>query len=88
MFENFSLKAVLKDYSERYQVAKNAFERALTEAVISNNLDLILDSFHIPVIREEVQQLLAKIQAQVQANANNGEDNIILSDIASVAHPA
>jgi len=39
IMENFSLKAVLKDYldtdpSTRYQIARNAFERSLTDAVV------------------------------------------------------
>jgi hypothetical protein len=46
-FDKFSVRAVLKDYfhsdpATRYQVAKNAFERALTDAKVISLICLII----------------------------------------------
>lgn len=61
--DRFSLKAVLQDYMHtdpglRWQIAKNAFERALVDAQALRDISFLLQSTVSPTIRDEAAAIL------------------------------
>eukprot|EP01041_Mallomonas_annulata_P002521 gene2521-4903_t len=72
-FDQFSLRTLLKDYlhtdpATRYQLAKNAFERALNDSLAQNNPQWLLDASATPAMKLETTALLS--QATTDENGN------------------
>jgi len=60
----FSLRKVLKDYMGqdpglRYQIAKNAFERAVVDAKANKDIKYLLENSLSPAIREEASKIIS-----------------------------
>jgi small subunit ribosomal protein S5 len=80
-FDQFALKRALKDYmyadpATRYQLVKNYFERALTDAKALNNVEALMDKSASPAMLAEATQLLQDTKHEM----NMSESDVVATD--------
>jgi small subunit ribosomal protein S5 len=80
-FDKYSVKMVLKDYmyadqATRYQLVKNYFERALTDAKALNDVTVLMDKSATPSMLEEATKLLLDTRHE----RNMSESDLIATD--------
>ncbi len=73
-FDSYSLKTLLKDSlgsdpATRYQIARNAFERAMSDARALGDINHLLDDTLPAKVREEAKELLGKRGSSSSGNA-------------------
>ena len=73
MFDRWSLQSVMKDYlgadpGLRMQIAKNAFERAMTDAQASKDITWLLENNSSASIKQEAMKLLKGPPSKIATN--------------------